>query len=54
LKLEEAPETVFSDNYFDVPAGRTIEISYPIPEGWSSDRAKKALLVYSLYNSFTK
>jgi len=54
LKLEEAPETVFTDNYFDVPAGRTIEISYPIPEDWSSDRAKKALKVYSLYNSFTQ
>ena len=51
LKLRAA-DVVFSDNYFDVPAGREVEISCQIPDGWSLEMAEDALRVYSLYNSF--
>ncbi|HBX69440.1 MAG TPA: hypothetical protein DEH25_08665 [Chloroflexi bacterium] len=53
LKLEDAPDVVFSDNYFDVPPKRKIEVNCPLPKGWTIEQARKALKVYSLYSSFT-
>lgn len=53
IKLEGAPDTVFSDNYFDIPAGQTVKVTFPIPTGWDLAKVKGALRVYSLYNSFT-
>jgi beta-mannosidase len=46
-------DVVFSDNYFDVPAGRTVRVTCPLPEGWSVEQARTALQVRSLYDSFT-
>jgi beta-mannosidase len=46
------PFTVFSDNYFDLPAGRSLTITLPKPKGWSVARVRKALRVSSLYDSF--
>ena len=51
LKLAGA-DVVFSDNYFSLPAGRTIRVTCPLPAGWSLGQAKEALQLYSLYNSF--
>jgi beta-mannosidase len=51
LKLAGA-DVVFSDNYFSIPAGRTIRVTCPLPAGWSPAQAKDALELYSLYNSF--
>ena len=51
LSLEGA-DVVFSDNYLDVPAGRTAAVACPLPEGWSVARAQAALRVRSLYDSF--
>ena len=48
----EGVDVVFSDNYFDLPAGRTVSLSGELPPGWSLDQAKAALSVRSLYNSF--
>jgi beta-mannosidase len=48
----EGADVVFSDNYFDVPAGRTISMTCPLPAGWTVEQARAALRVYSLYNSF--
>jgi beta-mannosidase len=45
---------VFSDNFIDVPAGRTISVTCPRPAGWSLDQARAALQVRSLYDSFTR
>ena len=45
-------EVVFSDNYVDVPARRTISLSCPLPPGWTVDQARAALQVRSLYHSF--
>ena len=51
LKFEGA-DVVLSDNYFDVPAGRTVVVTCPIPAGWTVARMRKALQVQSLYESF--
>ncbi len=51
LKLVGA-DAVFSDNYFDVPAGWTIAVTCPLPSGWTLARVRKALRVQSLYQSF--
>ncbi len=52
LKLTGA-DVVFSDNYFSIPAGRTVRVSCPLPDGWSLAQANDALQLYSLYNSFS-
>jgi len=51
LKLAGA-DVVFSDNYFDVPAGWTVEVSCPIPAGWTLQKLRKTLQVTSLYQSY--
>jgi beta-mannosidase len=51
LALDGA-DVVFSDNYFDVPAGRTVTVSCPLPNGWTLEQARAALRVRSLYDSF--
>jgi beta-mannosidase len=45
-------DVVWSDNYFDVPAGRAVSVSCPLPKGWTIEQARKALRVRSLYDSF--
>jgi beta-mannosidase len=42
-------DAVFSDNYFDIPAGKTVTVSTPLPENWTSENAVQ---VRSLYESF--
>ena len=51
LKLEGA-DVVFSDNYFDVPAGWTMAVTAAIPAGWTLAQVRKALRVTSLFQSF--
>jgi beta-mannosidase len=46
-------DAVFSDNYFDLPAGRTRHVTCPLPANWTADRAMTALQIQSLYDSFT-
>ena len=48
----EGADVVFSDNYFDLPAGRTASISAPLPEGWTLSQAEAALKIRSIYNSY--
>ena len=48
----EGVDTVFSDNYFDVPAGRVLSVSCPLPRGWATGQARRALRARSLYDSF--
>ena len=45
-------DVVFSDNYFNLPAGRTVQISCPLPAGWTLDQARKAFRLRSVYDSF--
>jgi beta-mannosidase len=51
LEIEGA-DVVFSDNYFALPAGRTAKVTLPKIEGWTLDRARQALRVRSLVDSF--
>ncbi len=51
LSLQDA-DVVFSDNYFDLPAGRTHTVTCPLPDGWTFEQAQAALRVRSLYDSF--
>ncbi len=51
LSLEGA-DAVFSDNYFDVPFGRTVTVTCPTPEGWNVIRAQDCVRARSLYESF--
>src|SRR5690606_41162543 len=48
----EGTDVVFSDNYFDLPAGRSVTVTCPLPAGWSVAQAEKALRVRSVYDSF--
>ncbi|MCA9960360.1 MAG: glycoside hydrolase family 2 protein [Anaerolineales bacterium] len=45
-------DVVFSDNYFDLPVGRTITITCPLPAGWQLSQAEAALRIRSVYDSF--
>jgi beta-mannosidase len=51
LSLDGA-DTVFSDNYFDLPAGRRVPVTCSLPVGWSVSQAEAALRVRSVYDSF--
>jgi beta-mannosidase len=46
-------DVVFSDNYFDLPAGQLITITAPNPAGWDLEKAKSALRVRSVYNTYS-
>jgi beta-mannosidase len=48
----EGADVVFSDNYFDLPAGRTVMISTPLPACWTLPQAQAAFKVRSVYDSF--
>jgi beta-mannosidase len=45
-------DIVFSDNYFDLPAGYSTLVTCPMPAGMTLAQVRKALVVRSLYNSF--
>jgi beta-mannosidase len=46
-------DVVFSDNYFNLPAGRAAQIFCPLPAGWTLSRARKAFRLRSVYNSYS-
>jgi beta-mannosidase len=45
----DGADPVFSDNYFDIPAGATVTVTTPLPENWT---AKSTMMARSLYESF--
>jgi beta-mannosidase len=45
-------DVVFSDNYFDLPAGRIVSVTCQLPAGWDESRAETALKIRSVYDSF--
>jgi beta-mannosidase len=51
LALDGA-DVLFSDNYFDLPAGRAVRVTCPLPEGWSAVQAQQGLRVRSLFDSY--
>ncbi|MCB0068405.1 MAG: hypothetical protein KDD77_14680, partial [Caldilineaceae bacterium] len=48
----DGADAIFSDNYFDLPAGRSRTIAAPLPAGWTVEQATQALQVRSLYDAF--
>jgi beta-mannosidase len=46
-------DVIFSDNYFNLPVGRTIEVTCPIPAGWTLERIENELLIRSVYDSYS-
>jgi beta-mannosidase len=53
LSLEGA-DVVFSDNYFDLPAGRTVTVTCPLPGGWTADQAGAELKTRTVYESYSQ
>ncbi|MCA9962667.1 MAG: glycoside hydrolase family 2 protein [Anaerolineales bacterium] len=51
LSLDGA-DVVFSDNYFDLPAGRAVTVTCPLPSGWTVAQAEATLQIRSVYDSF--
>jgi beta-mannosidase len=45
-------DVVFSDNYFNLPAGRTAQISCKMPGDWTLEKAKKEVCIRSVYDSY--
>jgi beta-mannosidase len=45
-------DTVFSDNYFTLPAGATREVSCLLPEGWTLEQVRAELELRSLFDSY--
>ena len=46
-------DVIFSDNYFNLPAGRSIKINCPMPSGWTLGRVENELLLCSIYDSYS-
>jgi beta-mannosidase len=47
-------DVVFSDNYFNLPSGRAIQISCSLPAGWTVSKAQKEIRICSVYESYTQ
>jgi beta-mannosidase len=46
-------DVVFSDNYFNLPVGRSVQISCPLPAGWTVSKAQKEIRICSVYDSYS-
>jgi len=46
-------DVVFSDNYFNLHAGQTTQVSCSLPAAWTLSRAKKELRLRSVYDSYS-
>jgi beta-mannosidase len=51
LSLDGA-DTIFSDNCFDLPAGRSVVVTCPLPAGWEAAQTAEALRIRSIYQSY--
>jgi beta-mannosidase len=51
LSLDGA-DVIFSDNYFDLPAGRVVAVSCLLPAGWTLGQARAALKIRSIYDAY--
>jgi beta-mannosidase len=48
----DAVDVTFDDNYFDLPAGREAIVTFELPVGWDVDRARAALRVRSVADTY--
>jgi len=49
---ERDANIVFSDNFFDLPAGRSVTVALPAVKGWTAETLRAALRVHSLVDSY--
>jgi beta-mannosidase len=45
-------DVVFSDNYFDLPAGRETMVSFELPPDWSIEQTRQALRIRSVVDTY--
>ena len=45
-------DIVFSDNFFDLPARQVVRVTAPLPAGWDLAKARAALKVRSVYDTY--
>ena len=45
-------DTIFSDNYFNLPANQPVQVTCPLPDGWTLERAQKEFHIRSIYDSY--
>ncbi len=45
-------DVVFSDNYFDLPAKKTVTVTAPLPAGWDLTKAQAAFKVRSVFETY--
>jgi beta-mannosidase len=38
----DGTDAIFSDNYFDIPAGTTVIVTTPLPENWTAESTDQA------------
>lgn len=38
--------------YYDLPAGRSIKVTCPLPPGWTVEQARAALKIRSIYDAY--
>ncbi|HEX6291214.1 MAG TPA: glycoside hydrolase family 2 protein [Herpetosiphonaceae bacterium] len=50
--LLDGVDVVLSDNYFDLPAGRPVSVTCPLPAGWTIEQARQRLRVRSVFDSY--
>jgi len=48
----EGADVVLSDNYFDLPAGREVTVSFDLPDGWDLERARAAVRIKSVADTY--
>ncbi len=53
LSLDGA-DAVFSENYFDLPAGRKASVTCLLPAGWALEQVKTGLRTRSVYDSYNR
>jgi beta-mannosidase len=51
LALGDA-DVIFDDNYVDLPAGRELTVGFALPEGWTIERAREALTIRSVIDTY--
>jgi beta-mannosidase len=51
LALDGA-DVIFDDNYVDLPAGRELTVGFELPDGWTIERARAALRVRSVIDTY--
>ncbi len=46
-------DAIFSENYFNLPAGRRFQVTCRMPAGWELSQVQKQLCIRSIYDSYS-